>query len=93
MRSSIPIICCFGYKLYLQVLLAAVPAARTALEELLSCSVVPPDAETRGLGGGGSMGPKKGGDLRPILRRLPPDCARACFLAVPQVWEACMTEG
>lgn len=54
-----------------QALLAAVPAARAALEELVSRSVF-------------SDGGRRG-DLRPLLGRFPPDCARACFQAVPQV--------
>lgn len=64
------------------------PAARSALEELLSYSLSPSDVhvdlEARGIGGGGAPGSKKG-DLKPLLRRLPPECARACFLTVPQV--------
>eukprot|EP00903_Cladosiphon_okamuranus_P019598 g18024.t1 len=79
-----------------QALLAAVPAARSALEELVSCSVFPRDpigvGVTMSMSTSMAKGPKKG-DLRPLLRRLPQDCARACFLAVPQALGAMAAAG
>lgn len=65
-----------------QALLAPVPAARSALEELLSCSVF---ADGKPGAAVAAVLTRRGDRLRPLVEGLPRDCARACFLAVPQV--------
>ena len=61
-----------------QALLAPVPSSRAAIEDLLSCSMTDGSRGYR-------LEASTKGDLRPLLRRLPLACARACFLVVPQV--------
>ncbi|CAM9371654.1 unnamed protein product, partial [Scytosiphon promiscuus] len=71
-----------------QALLAPVPAARAAIEELLSCSVFA-DGEP----GTAAASDKRGDRLRRLLERLPLECARVCFLAVPQALGAMAAAG
>lgn len=84
MLFSLPRVLLDPYSSRGQGILAPFTAARSALHEFLSASVCA-GGSVEGPDSGGSSGRMKTGDWRGLFGRLPRECARAYFLAIPQV--------